>query len=296
MLRRASKRLSFAAGAFLLPLSSQAVAQTAPDPPVVISPLKVEPERNAVNLTTGKIDLDVPSLGVPGAPRLHFDKVQNSAPYMRGTIVATGGTSNASYSVTTTGGSSESFKCLDFDCDSITKSGSTFVSTGIHHQNGQYSRAGSGEIYHFTLVSADSAAGNTRTVQAYASKINYADGEIVTFTYDSAVCGLGTCYRPNRIETNVGYFITVTYQSNDITNLGWAARRWRSSLPPAPPAHRSRASPTAGRPSPTSADACGTSLAQITRSAARLKSLGEPSSYRPKAPIPSISPRRPTPH
>src|SRR5207253_10851811 len=93
---------------------------------------------------------------------------------------------------------------------------------GTHHQNGRYMRAGSGEFYNFTVVSSDSLAGSTRTVQSYASKINYADGEIVTFTYDGAACGLATCYRPNRIETNVGYYITVTYQCTDISQFCWS--------------------------------------------------------------------------
>lgn len=226
MLRRASKRLA-ALAALLFPLGSQAFAQTAPDPPVVIAPLKVAQDLNSINLTTGKIDMALPSLGVPAAPRLHWDKVQNSAPYMHGTTTGTTDYATAAYSVTTTGGSSESFKCFDWDCSSappngsITQSGSTFVPTGVHHQTGRYQRAGSGEIYHFTLVSADSAAGSSRTVQSYASKINYADGEIITFTYDSTSCGLATCYRPNKIETNVGYFIAVTYQCSDITQNCW---------------------------------------------------------------------------
>jgi YD repeat-containing protein len=226
MLRRAAKSCA-ALAALLVPFGSQAVAQTAPDPPVVIAPLKVAQDLNSVNLTTGKIDLSVPSLGVPAAPRLHWDKVQNSAPYMRGTITGSGDLANASYSVTTTGGSSESFKCLDFDCStiapngSITQSGSTLVPTGVHHQNGSYRRAGSGEVYNFNVVSTDSLAGSIRTVQSYASKISYADGEVITFTYGSATCGLATCYRPTRIDTNVGYYITVDYQCSDITQGCW---------------------------------------------------------------------------
>jgi hypothetical protein len=102
MLRRAAKL--FAAFAALL-ISSQAAAQTQPDLPGVISPLKIEQDRNSVNLTTGKIDIEVPSLGIPAAPRLHWDKVQNSAPYMRGTIGSGGDFAAASYSVTTNGGS-----------------------------------------------------------------------------------------------------------------------------------------------------------------------------------------------
>src|SRR5262249_29733561 len=230
--------------ALLFPLGSHAAAQSF-DPPVVIAPLKIEPDRNAVNLTTGKIDLPVPSLGVPAAPRLHWDKVANSAPYMSGTS-SSGGEEMppAGYSVTTTGGSSESFKCLDWDCSgvgvtgSITQSGSTFVPTGIHHQNGKYTQGGSGTIYHFNVVSSDLAGGGTRHVQSYASSIDYADGEKITFTYDSAGCGLATCYRPNRIETNVGYFITVTYQCADINQVCWSepldAKLFATSAPTTP--------------------------------------------------------------
>ncbi len=212
-----------AVAVFLLPLGSQGVAQNTPnDPPSVISPLKIEDDRNDVNLESGKIDLDVPSLSVPAAPRLKWDKVQNSAPYMRGTQATSAQLPPASYSVTTRDGSSESFRCLDWDCTSVTLSGSTFVPTGTHHQNGRYTVANSGEVYHFNVVSTDSVTGSTRTVQSYASSIDYADGERITFTYDSAGCGLATCYRPNRIETNVGYFITVTYQCADITQSCWA--------------------------------------------------------------------------
>ena len=220
-----TKHFTLAALAALsLPLSSQAFAQTQPDPPDVISPLKIEPERNGVNLSTGRIDLEVPSLGVPAAPRLRFDKVQNWTPYMDGKINTGSGEQMplASYSVTTTGGSSESFTCPDFDCTSVTLSGSTLVPMGAQHQNGKYTRAGSGEVYHFNFVSTNSAIPGVRTVKAYASSIDYADGESIAFTYDTASCGGSTCYRPNRIESNVGYFITVAYQSPDINSMGWA--------------------------------------------------------------------------
>ncbi|MFX6857609.1 hypothetical protein ABTH71_19905, partial [Acinetobacter baumannii] len=30
-------------------------------------------------------------------------------------------------------------------------------------------------------------------------------------------------YRPNRISTNLGYYITISYQSNDLTQPGWGS-------------------------------------------------------------------------
>lgn len=52
--------------------------------PTVISPLRVESDPNDVNLIDGKIDMSGPTLGVPGAPHLIVDKIQNAAPYIGG--------------------------------------------------------------------------------------------------------------------------------------------------------------------------------------------------------------------
>ena len=221
-MQRRTTRLWLAALAAFLLVPAPAAAQVLPDPPAVISPLKVEPDRNGVNLNTGKITIDVPSLGVPAAPRLHWDRVQNAAPYMRGTII-TGDTPVMNYSATTIDGSSESFGCYEFECGSVAANGSTFVGTGIHHQNGRYQRGNSGEVYHFNLTSVDSVANTTRTVQSYASDIVYPDGEKLFFSYDTVGCTTGvTCYRPNRIETNAGYFITVSYWCDDISQICWS--------------------------------------------------------------------------
>jgi hypothetical protein len=62
--------------ALVLSFTPQAAAQVAPEPPPGISPLRIEPDRNGVNITTGKIDIDVPVLSVPAAPRLRFDLLQ----------------------------------------------------------------------------------------------------------------------------------------------------------------------------------------------------------------------------
>lgn len=58
----------------------------AQDLPQTISPLLVEPDRNGVNLATGKMTPDALVLSVPAAPRLRFDRVQNAAPYVSGVL------------------------------------------------------------------------------------------------------------------------------------------------------------------------------------------------------------------
>ena len=107
------------AAAFSAPLHAQA-----PDMPEVISPLRAETDHNGVNVVNGKLTIAVPVLSVPGAPNLRFDRVQNVTPYVKGKV--SGGVGDyaiGSYSVQTGTGSSESFQCTDFDCQSVTGTG-----------------------------------------------------------------------------------------------------------------------------------------------------------------------------
>ena len=107
-----------ALAAFLLAASLNALAQQ--EIPEVISPLRVETDHNGVNIVSGKTQLKVPVLSVPAAPNLRFDYVQNAAPYMKGKQWGTSGElAQNNYSVHTITGTSESFKCVDFDCLSI---------------------------------------------------------------------------------------------------------------------------------------------------------------------------------
>ncbi|MEL4382911.1 hypothetical protein, partial [Shewanella algae] len=84
------------------------------DLPQTISPLQVEPDRNGVNLVTGKMTPDALVLSVPAAPRLRFDRVQNAAPYSSGEQFKnwdTGAEQTGSWTVHTANGTSESFRC-----------------------------------------------------------------------------------------------------------------------------------------------------------------------------------------
>jgi hypothetical protein len=92
--------------------SGGAFAQS-PDVPQVISPLRVEADHNNVNIVSGKTTIEPPSLSVPGAPNLRYDRVQNAAPYARGTVTGQGETIPiVNWSVHTGSGSSESFTCV----------------------------------------------------------------------------------------------------------------------------------------------------------------------------------------
>jgi hypothetical protein len=98
----------------------------AQDIPEVISPLRVEPDRNGVNITTGRMTMDLPVLSVPAAPNLRFDRLQNAAPYVLGKSSGTGVDGAViNYSLHTGAGPSESFRCDGGSCISITGTGST---------------------------------------------------------------------------------------------------------------------------------------------------------------------------
>ena len=204
----------------------------AQDLPQTISPLQVEPDRNGVNLATGKITPDALVLSVPAAPRLRFDRVQNAAPYVSGVLHKDQETIDygGEWSVHTADGVTESFRCFwDTDdgkqCTSVTGSGSSLLFNG-----GRYRKSGSGELYYLDVIheffNSQPTDPHPQYLRLfYASKIEYPDGEVISYTYDSAQLSNDpygrSFYRPSRVTSNLGYYIAITYQSNDLTQAGW---------------------------------------------------------------------------
>ncbi len=194
------------------------------DVPTVISPLRVETDHNNVNLINGRTSIEPPTLSVPTAPNLRFDRVQNAAPYVKGTV--SGGPGDlpvGNYSLHTGGAASESFRCIDtLDCDSVTGTGSTFRPVGTN--SFRYQQAGSGAIWTFNRKHVNSG-GSPRTIQYYASGIAYRNGETIGFDYNTTVYNGLTYYRPITITSSMGYHIALTYQGNDFaSNPGsWAS-------------------------------------------------------------------------
>lgn len=189
--------------------------------PEVISPLRVETDHNGVNVVSGKTQLSIPVLSVPAAPNLRFDYVQNAAPYVSGKQrTVSGAITEANYSVHTITGTSESFLCPDLDCTSITGTGSVFIPNANF-----YSRGGSGERYWFNLESTNSTVLDQVTLQYYASSVTYQNGEVISFTYDTATLAGDpfnrTFYRPTRVTSNLGFFITIAYHPGELGSAGW---------------------------------------------------------------------------
>jgi len=198
-------------------------AQTAPELPSVISPLRVQQDPNGVNLTSGKLVLGIPTLSVPAAPNLRFDRVQNAAPYLSGTVSAGGDGGVGSYSIHTGAGAADAFTCSGGDCTSTGGRGSVTGSGGMLTGR-HYRQAGTGAVYVFDLKYADNL-GPPRKMQYYASHVSYPNGETITYSYDTATIPGDTLnrtwYRPNMISSSLGYCITITYQGNDFSQNSW---------------------------------------------------------------------------
>ena len=197
--------------------------------PIVISPLRVESDRNGVNLVSGKIAMQPPALSVPGAPNLRFDRVQNLAPYVSGKQSGGAGSlAQSSYSVHRIDGTSDSFSCVDFDCKDITGSGSEFMGPSAMVAGPRtYWRGGTGEFYRFDLQHVRTTTTNPVTLLYYASSVTYPNGEVLTFTYETATLPGDTFnrtfYRPTRVSSNLGFYITISYHPGAIGTGDWGA-------------------------------------------------------------------------
>ena len=186
-----------------------------PDPPSVISPLEVKMDHNGVNVVTGKTQIDGPVLSVPGAPRLIYDRVSNLAPYIQGTRTG----SNGGYSVHTGRGTSVSFQCDNDDhCFDTNSRGATlYPGWGLY----DFMEAKSGARFVFDQKQHEAG---TTTVQLryYASQILYPDGEIIKIAYNKVTDSSGRVYhRPERISSNRGFFIAISYHSNTLYTGGF---------------------------------------------------------------------------
>lgn len=229
-------------GRFTLTLVAvMAVAMTAfaEEAPTVISPLRVDTDVNGVDVLDGKTRISQPVLSVPGAGHLRFGGVQNAAPYVSGSVYTVGDATTDAVSVNTGTGTSESFSCVDGDaCMSITGTGSVLQGAGPSF----FLQAGSGAYYRFNLKEVRVTTTNPGAFLYYASSVSYPDGETLTYTYQTATLPGDTFdrtfYRPTKITSNLGFFITLTYQDDTLGNVGWsevqAAAIYNSAAPTTP--------------------------------------------------------------
>jgi len=213
--RRAGRAVLRLAPALAAAMAGATTAH-AQDVPRVISPLRVEADRNGVNVLSGRMEIPMPVLSIPAAPNLRFDRVQNAAPYVLGK--ASGGVIN--YSVHTGTGLSESFRCDGNSCTSVTGTGSTF-------EGRTYVQAGTGVRFNFHSRHVDTTTSDPEgTVQYYLSTIDYPNGELVRYSYDQATLPGDTFgrkfHRPATITSSLGYRMAIWYAAGTFPDSHWS--------------------------------------------------------------------------
>lgn len=214
-------------------------AASAQDVPNVISPLRVETDHNGVNLVSGKTMIEGPTLSLPAAPNLKFDRIQNAAPYVLGKISGQAGEYVQGNYTVHTGQGTESFRCEDDVCTSVTGSGSSYL-INVN----RFTQAGSAAVWHFNLKHVKTTTSNPNTIQYYASSVTYPNGEVISYGYDTATLPGDTFgrtwYRPVSVSSSLGYAISITYQytGSDLTQPGWGSPSvvtlYKSSVPATP--------------------------------------------------------------
>ena len=218
---------SFVVGAIAIISVSSATTAYAQDIPKVLSPLRVEPDVNDVNIATGQTTMAMPTLSIPADPNLKFDRVQNAAPYYVGKLPVTTEPSptDGKFSIHLGEAGSESFDCAFAVCASITGTGSTFISNKIV---GTFRQAGSGVVYTFNRKYVDTQQRDPiQTRIHYATKITYPNGQTFTISYQTFVQSADPLdpilVRPSRITSNLGFYIDIAYVSNVGGDADWGA-------------------------------------------------------------------------
>lgn len=133
------------------------------------------------------------------------------------------------FSLTYGGQTSEYFTCLSYDCEASDNTGSTLL--GNMNQPKRtfiYTQGKTGiKVFYSSRSSYITHPPRHRKHKEgtwYATRIVFPDGENLSIRYDTLKYGLITFHRPNRVVSNTGFELVLTYHSDDITTgtRGWS--------------------------------------------------------------------------
>ena len=208
-------------GLALVLIASTLAALSLPAQAQQLQPLTVEPDINGVNMITGEVMPPVPVLQIPAAPNLRLGRLNHLVPFMSGTMTSANEGGEGTYSVNHGGVTSDAFTCQPV-CLSDTRSGAVFQPS-FHYNGSQilgsafYWEGASGKSIQFNEQLGSSSASGA--IAYYGRNVNFADGEALTFTYDTLTYQGSQMKRPVQVTSNLGYTMTLTYHSNDMTNI-----------------------------------------------------------------------------
>ena len=200
---------------FLLVAACAALSST-PAYAQQIKPLTVEQDPNGVDMLSGKASARAPTMSIPAAPRLAYTRGSDWYLFLEGRVTANtfGG---VSLSMNTLNGTSESINCQNFDVCRDQKDGGASVSGSYQGEAYDLYLGGSNTKITYDIRTKNPGPINSSTNRFFylmASEVKFADGETLTFAYDSHTDQWGiTDHRPTSITSSVGYRLELTYQS-----------------------------------------------------------------------------------
>jgi RHS repeat-associated protein len=187
----------------------------AQDVPKNLTPPIVDADINDVNIANGKTQITGPTLSVPAAPNLRFDRVQNVAPLLLLDKNPSSPVLAEAVSIHFGADNSVSFKCMDHECIEVSGTGSFLLTPS------NFVLAPSGAKFTFNKISLSTANQQRR----YASSISYPNGEVISITYETGKLTPThpvTFHRPSKVSSSTGYYIQLSYLANgDAAAAGW---------------------------------------------------------------------------
>lgn len=233
-------------------------------PPQGFDPPTIAPDANGVDLLSGHLRMPSPSLQIPADPRLRFTNINDFNIFLNATTNNPANGSSTANFIYNKGGSSESFDCTtDYESAGgvvepcISHSPLPSFAKGPGGKMYYESRTGRvisfGDLYdtipgYESCNTVGTCTWSPLSVSSisiiYATTVTYADGEIWSLTYDTApvqtvypvlTAGgaptgsnvVANLMRPNKISSNRGFEMDITYQTNVWNaNSGSAAALW----------------------------------------------------------------------
>lgn len=200
----------------LAPLAAPVAAQQ-------IKPLEVEQDPNGVDYLSGKISKRMPTLSIPAAPELTFEKLTDFWPVLQGTVVPQAPDGKVTYSINAGGLASDAFTCTEF-CIGAHGTGSVLFgggSVGPYY----YTQGGSGRKFTFSLLYGLQDPPNPGNPFYYvATSISTPGGAHLEISYDTGNPYSGLNYlamRPSVVTSTSGYQLRFTYQTNNVSSGSW---------------------------------------------------------------------------
>ncbi|MCG7545743.1 EndoU domain-containing protein [Pseudoalteromonas sp. MM17-2] len=222
----------------LIGLCCSYVAQSEDSIPTIKPPMSIT-DINSVNLTTGKYQPRLPMLSIPAAPRLSFESMQKLESRLSLTQWSSDSSLSGRTTVSLSNGSSQSenFSCpQNVGCKPIVNNGSRIIG-GLYSPRSSssfiYTEGNTGRTIrysaNFFFINGSSSV-KARQGGWYATTVNFTDGEVHTYHYetfkDANLNPYFTFHRLLRVESNIGYQLVFTYKSDSKDKFGLAGNPW----------------------------------------------------------------------